>query len=131
VSVEGLDTTNLILIVLAAASVVQTLVIVGIAIGALRAYRATTRLLETKLTPSLLRLEGLLTNLEHTSAVVRTKTDDMNRALESARHTATHLGAVMWPRAAMVAGVAGGVLGVIKRWRAARRAQPKVTVVAG
>lgn len=128
---ERLDTTNVILIVLAAAGVVQTIVVVAAAIGALRAYRATTELLETKVTPSLLRLEGLLTNLERTSAVVRTRTDEMSRALESARHTATRLGVVMWPRAAMVAGVAGGVLGVIRRWRAARRAQPKVTVVAG
>ena len=55
----------------------------------------------------------------------------MSRALDSARYTASHLGAVMWPRAAVVAGVAGGVLGAIKRWRAARRTQPNVTVVAG
>ena len=128
---ERLDTTNVMLIVLAAASVVQTLVIVGLAIGAVRAYRATVVSIDAKLTPTLLRVEGVLRNLEHTSAVVRTRTDDMSRALESARHTAGHVGAMMWPRAAVVAGVAGGVLGAVRRWRAGRRAQPDVTVVAG
>jgi hypothetical protein len=128
---ERLDTTNLILIVLAAASVLQTLIVIGIGIGALRAYRATTDTFDAKLTPVLLRLEGVLTNLEHTSAVVRTHTDDVSRALDRVQSTAGHLGSVMWPRAAMVAGVAGGVLGAVKRWRAVRRRQPDVTIVAG
>lgn len=128
---ERLDTTNLILIVLAAASVIQTLVVVGVAYGALRAYQSTARLLDAKLTPSLLRLERVLTNLEHTSAIVRTRTEDVDRAIDSVGSTATRLGAVMWPRAAMVAGVAGGVLGMVRRWRAARRARADVTVVAG
>ena len=126
-----LAATNWILIVLAAASVVQTAAIIAIAVGAVRAYREMTKLVDAKVVPSLLRLEGVLTNLEHTSAVVRTRTDDVGRAIDSARQTATHLGAVMWPRAAVVAGVAGGVLGVVKRWRAARRTQPRGTVVAG
>jgi hypothetical protein len=128
---ERLDTTNIILIVLAAASLVQTLVVIGVAFGAFRAYQATTKLLDAKLTPSLLRLEGVLTNLEHTSAIVRTRTDDMSRAIDTVGSTATRLGAVMWPRAAMVAGVAGGVVGVVRRWRAARHAHRDVTVVAG
>jgi hypothetical protein len=128
---ERLDTTNLILIVLATASVVQTLIVVGIGIGALRAYRMTTETLDAKLTPVLLRLEGVLTNLEHTSAVVRTRTDDVSRALDRVHHTAGRLGSVVWPRAAMVAGIAGGVLGAAKRWRAVRRRQSDVTVVAG
>lgn len=126
-----LAATNWILLVLAAASLVQTLVVIAAAIGALRAYRETVKLVDAKLTPALWRIEGVLTNLEHTSAVVRTRTDDVSRALDTARHTATHLGAVMWPRAAVVAGVAGSVLGVVKRWRAARRTQPNGTVVAG
>jgi hypothetical protein len=129
--VTDLAATNWILIVIAAASVVQVLVVIAFALGALRAYRETTKLVDAKLTPALLRLEGVLINLERTSAVVRTRTDDVNRALDSARHTATRVGAVMGPRAAMVAGVAGGVLGLVKRWRAARRTQPKGTVVAG
>lgn len=128
---EQLETTNVILSVLAAASVVQTLFVIGIGIGALRAYRATTDTLDAKLTPVLLRLEGVLTNLEHTSALVRTRTDDVSRALDRVQNTAGHLGSVMWPRAAVVAGVAGGVLGAVKRWRAGRRRQPDVTIVAG
>jgi hypothetical protein len=139
---ERLDTTNVILIVLAAASIVQTLLVIGVALGAMRAYQAATRTLDTRLTPLLLRLEGVLTNLEHTSAVVRTRTDDMSRAIDSVQNTAGRVSAVMWPRAAMVAGVAGGVFGVMKRWRAARREpgraprvidskQSQPTVVAG
>jgi hypothetical protein len=88
-------------------------------------------LVDAKVAPSLVRLEGVLTNLEHTTAVVRTRTDDVNRALDTARDTASNLGAVMWPRAAVVAGVAGSVLGAMKRWRTTRRAQPKKSVVAG
>jgi hypothetical protein len=129
--VNDLVATNWILLVLMTASVLQLAMVIAIGVGALRAYRETTKLIDAKLTPALMRLEGVLTNLEHTSAVVRTRTDDVSRALDSARHTATQLGAVMWPRAAMVAGVAGGVLGVVKRWRAARRTQPNGTVVAG
>jgi hypothetical protein len=128
-SMERLDTTNVILIVLAAMSVVQTLVVVWVAVRALRAYEAAAGMLDAKLTPVLLRLEGVLTNLEHTSAVVRTRTDDVSRALDRIESTAGHFGAVVWPRAAMVAGVAGGVIGAIKRWR--RRAQSHVRVVAG
>jgi hypothetical protein len=128
---ERLDTTNFILVVLAVMSVLQTLVTVAIAIGALRAYGTATAALDTKLTPLLLRLEGVLINFEHTSAVVRTRTDDVSRAFNSVQSTAGRLGAVMLPRTAMVFGVAGGVLGIVKRWRTARRAQPQVTVVAG
>ena len=128
---ERLDTTNIILVVLAVMSVLQTLVVVGVTVGALRAYRGAAQTLEAKLTPLLLRVEGVLTNLEHTSAVVRTRTDDVSRAFNSVQNTASRLGAVMLPRTALVVGVAGGVLGMVKRWRTARRAQPKVTVVAG
>jgi hypothetical protein len=128
---ERLDTTNFILVVLAVMSVLQTLVTVAIAIGALRAYGTATAALDAKLTPLLLRLEGVLINFEHTSAVVRTRTDDVSRAFNSVQSTAGRLGAVMLPRTAMVFGVAGGVLGIVKRWRTARRAQPQVTVVAG
>jgi hypothetical protein len=128
---DSVTTTNVILLVLAVASVAQTVLLVAVALGAMRAYRELTRLVEAKVAPSLLRLEGVLTNLEHTSAVVRTRTDDVSRALDSARQTASHLGAVMWPRAAVVAGVAGGVLGAIRRWRAGRRTQPNANVVAG
>jgi len=131
VGMERLDTTNNILIVLAAMSVLQTLVVIGVAVGAWRVYQSAVQTLDAKLRPLLLRLEGLLINLEHTSAVVRTRTDDVSRAINSVQGTAGRLGAVMWPRAAMVVGVAGGVLGVVKRWRTARRAQPRVTVVAG
>ena len=128
---ERLDTTNIILIVLAAMSVLQTFLVIGVAVGAWRAYQVAAQSLDAKLTPLLLRLEGLLINLEHTSAVVRTRTDDVSRAITSVQGTAGRLSAAMFPRAAMVAGVAGGVLGMVKRWRTARRAQPKVTVVAG
>jgi len=129
--VERLDTTNIILAVLAVMSVVQTVVIVGVALGARRAYRATAATLDAKVAPALARLEGVLTNLEHTSAVVRTRTDDVNRALDAMQNTAGRVGAAMWPRAAMVAGIAGGVLGAVKRWRGRTRTQRDVTIVAG
>jgi CRP-like cAMP-binding protein len=128
---DSVTTTNVILVVLAVASVMQTALLIAGGLAAVRAYREVTRLVEDTVAPSLRRLEGVLTNLEHTSAVVRTRTDDVSRALDSARQTASHLGAVMWPRAAVVAGVAGGVLGAFRRWRAGRRTQRDVNVVAG
>ena len=128
---ERLDTTNIILSVLAVMSVLQTLVSVGGAVVALRAYQTVAQTLDTKLTPLLLRLEGLLINLEHTSAVVRTRTDESAAQSTACKAARDVFGAVMWPRAAMVAGVAGGVLGMVKRWRTSRRAQPNVTVIAG
>jgi hypothetical protein len=125
---ERLDTTNVILIVLATLSVVQTIVAIGFALAARRAYQSAARMFDTRLTPVMLRLEGVLANLEHTSAVVRTRTDDVGRALDRVHTTAGHLSS-MWPRAAVVVGVAGGVLSAVKRWRAAGRRQSDVTVV--
>ena len=55
--------------------------------------------------------------------MVRTRTDDVNRALDTVQDTATRIGSVVWPRAAYVAGVAGGVVGLARRWRATRRAR--------
>ena len=121
--------TSFYLIVLAVTSVLQTLVVIGAAVGALRAYQTLARTLEAKLTPLVLRLEGVLINLEHKCAAMRTRTDDVSRAINNVQGTAGRLGAVMWPRAAMVA-FAGGMLGMVKRWRTTRRAQPTVTGVA-
>jgi hypothetical protein len=128
---ERLDTTNIILIVLAAASVIQTLLIAVAAVAAVRAYQTAARTLDARLTPVLFRVEGVLNNLEHTSAVVRTRTDDVSRAIDSVQSSAGRLGVVMWPRGAMVAGVAGAVLSVVKHWRASRRARLKTTVEEG
>jgi hypothetical protein len=128
---ERLDTTNIILVMLATASVVQTLVAIAVAIAGFRAYQAATYALDTKLSPLLLRVEGVLTNLEHTSAVVRTRTDDVSRAIDSVNDTAGRLGALVWPRAAVAAGLAGGLLRMLKRWRAARRMHSNMSIVEG
>jgi hypothetical protein len=117
---EGLGTTNVMLGILAAMSVIQTVVVLALAYGALRAYQSTSRLLEAKLSPSLLRIEGVLANLEKTAAVVRTRTEGLDHALGSARDAAARVGTVMWPRATVVASVAEGVLGAVRRWRAGR-----------
>ena len=126
---ERLDTTNMILIVLAVASIVQILLAIAAMVGAYRAYYATTETLNAKLTPVLVRLEAVLANLEHTSTVMRTRTDDMNRAIDSVGNTASRLSAAVWPRAAMAAGVAGGVVKMIKQWRTRRTS--KMSVVEG
>ncbi len=128
---ERLDTTNMILVVLAIASVVQTLFMIAAAIAVFRTYQGATHTLDTKLSPLLLRVEGVLTNLEHTSAVVRTRTDDVSRAIDSVNDTAGRLGALVWPRAAVAAGVAGGLLRMVKRWRAPRRTQSNMSIVEG
>jgi hypothetical protein len=117
---DGFGTTNVILGILAAMSVIQTIVVLALAYGALRAYQSTSRLLESKLSPSLVRIEGLLANLEKTAAVVRTRTEDLDQALGSARDAAARVGTVVWPRATVVASVAEGVLGAVRRWRTGR-----------
>lgn len=127
---DGLSTTNWMLGILAVASVIQTCVLLGVAVGAYKAYQLATRAIETKLTPSIMRLEGLLANLEHTAAVVRTRTENVDHALGTARNAAARLGTV-WPRAAVAASVAGGVVGAVRRWRAGRGASESVKVVAG
>jgi hypothetical protein len=126
---DGLGTTNVILGILAAMSVIQTLVVLALAYGALRAYQSTSRLLESKLSPSLMRIEGLLANLEKTAAVVRTRTEDLDQALGSARDTAARVGTAMWPRATVVASVAEGVLGAVRRWRTGRNRGDRAAVV--
>lgn len=127
---ERLDTTNLILIVVAIASVIQTVVVVTAVVATYRAYQEAARVLETTVAPALTRLETTLASLERTSAAIRSRTDDVGRTLETVQG-ATRLGAVLGPRAAVLAGVAGGVLGVVRRWRDRRRARANVTVVAG
>lgn len=127
---DELSMTNWILGILAVASVIQTFVLLGMAFGAYKAYQLTIHSIETKLTPSIMRLEGLLANLEHTAAVVRTRTEDVDHALGTARNAAARLGTA-WPRAAVAASVAGGVVSAVRRWRAGRGAGESVKVVAG
>ncbi len=87
--------------------------------------------IECTLTPSLLRVEQVLANLEKTTAVVRTRTERVDHAIDSARDVASSFGTAVWPKAAVVASVAGGVLGAVRRWRAGRGAHGNVKMIAG
>lgn len=114
---ERLDTTNVLLGVLAFASLAHALLLAVLAYGAYRAVRSASHLVDARLLPSLSRLEGVLANLERTSHVVQHNADDVARALTAVGNVATRVSAVMWPRTTLAASVAGGVLGAVRRWR--------------
>lgn len=90
----------------------------------------TAHVMDTKFAPALVRIEMLLSSLQETSAVVRTRTGDMSRAVNAVQDAAGQIGAAPWPRATVAAGLAGGLLSIVRRRRLSRRT-PEMKVVAG
>ena len=78
----------------------------------------------------MVRIEMLLSRLEETSTIVRTRTDDMSRAVNAVQDAAGLIGAALWPRATVAAGLAGGLLNIVRRRRVSRRT-PETKVVEG
>jgi hypothetical protein len=112
---ESLLTTNVMPIVLVVASLVQTALLAALGLALRRLHEDTTRAVDERLTPALLRAERVLTNLEHVATTVRERSDDVSRAMHSVQHAATRVGAVLGPRAAVAASVAGGLLSAVQR----------------
>jgi hypothetical protein len=105
---ESLLTTNVMLIVLVVASLVQTALLAALGLALRRLHEDTTRAVDERLTPALLRAE-------HVATTVRERSDDVSRAMHSVQHAATRVGAVLGPRAAVAASVAGGLLSAVQR----------------
>jgi hypothetical protein len=82
-----LGTTNVLLLVMAIVSVLEALLILGLAIGGYRAYSRMMRLLETveerHIGPLTLRANAILDDLKRVSTTVRDETDRANHAIHS------------------------------------------------
>ena len=83
---EGnLDTTNLLLGIMAAVSVLEGLVLIGLAVGAWIAYRRVTtlmtRLEERQIAPAMVRVNGILDEVKVVANHVRADTERVEEAI--------------------------------------------------
>jgi hypothetical protein len=85
-----LGTTNVILMVMAAASVLEALIIIGLAVFGYRAYSRSMQVLEgleeRHLVPLAARANAILDDLKRVSTTVRDETDRANHAIHSTIH---------------------------------------------
>jgi hypothetical protein len=82
-----LDTTNLILGVIAAVSVLEALLVVGVAIAAFIVYRRTMDLIngfeQRHVTPAMARVNSILDDVKSVSEKVKEETYRVDRAIHS------------------------------------------------
>jgi len=85
---QGLGTTNLLLGIMAAVSVLEALVLIGIAVAGYLVYSRLTALMkdldERHVAPAMLRVNAILDDVKGVSATVR---DETNRIDVAIRHT--------------------------------------------
>ena len=83
----NLSTTNLILGIMAAVSVLEALVVVGVGVGAYIAYRRVMDLVngleERQIAPAMLRVNAILDDLKHVSEKVKEETERVDHAIRS------------------------------------------------
>lgn len=83
----NLGTTNLILLVMAVVSVLEALLLIGLAVAGYRAYSRTMQLLEgleeRHVTPLAARVNAILDDLRSVSNTVRDETERANYAIQS------------------------------------------------
>jgi hypothetical protein len=86
-AVGNLDTTNLILGFMAALSVLEALLLIGIGIGVFKAYRRVMDLangIETwQIAPAIARVNAILDDLKNVSATVKEETERVDHAIRS------------------------------------------------
>ena len=84
---EGLATTNIMLGVMAAVSVLEALVIIGAAVAGYFAYRQVTTLVsgieERQVAPAMIRINAILDDLRAVSMTVKDETDRVDTAIRS------------------------------------------------
>jgi hypothetical protein len=82
-----LATTNLLLGIMAAVSVLEALVIVGLAIGGFMAYKRVTEVVNgieaRQVAPAMLRVNAILDDLKAVSATVKEETERVDQAIHS------------------------------------------------
>ena len=83
----NLDTTNLLLGVMAVLSVLEALLLIGVGVGALRAYRRVMTLVngieERHISPTMARVNAILDNLNNVSATVKQETERVDHAIRA------------------------------------------------
>jgi hypothetical protein len=83
----NLDTTNLMLGIIAAVSVLEALLIVGLAIGGLIAYRRVMTVVNgleaRQVAPAMARVVAILDDLKSVSATVKEETGRMDEAIHT------------------------------------------------
>jgi hypothetical protein len=85
---ENLATTNVILAIMAAVSVLEALVLIGVGVGAYIVYRRVMNLIngieERQVAPAMARVNAILDDVKQVSARVKEETDRVDQAI---RHT--------------------------------------------
>lgn len=83
----NLETTNLLLGIMAAVSVLQALLIIGLAVAGLKAYRrvmtAVDGIEQRQMAPSVARLNAILDDIKSVSATIKRETDRMDDAIQA------------------------------------------------
>ena len=83
----NLDTTNLLLGIMAVVSVLEALLLIGVGVGVLMAYRRVMTLVngieDRQIAPAMARVNAILGNLESVSATVKQKTERVDHAIRS------------------------------------------------
>lgn len=84
---ENLATTNLLLGIMAAVSVLEALLLIGIGVGAYMAYRKVTTLVEglerRHVVPAMTRVNAILDDAKEVSARVRAEAERVDAAIHS------------------------------------------------
>lgn len=83
----NLDTTNLLLGIMAAVSVLEALLLIGVGVGATMAYRRVMTLVngieERQIAPAMARVNAILDNLRNVSATVKEETERVDQAIRA------------------------------------------------
>ena len=83
----NLDTTNLLLGIMAVVSVIEALLLIGVGVGAMMAYRRVMTLVngieERQLAPAMARVNAILDNLRNVSATVKEETERVDQAIRA------------------------------------------------
>jgi len=81
----NLDTTNLLLGIMAAVSLLEAILLIGVGVGAFMAYRKVTTLIEgleqRHVVPAMARVNAILDDARVVSAKVRAETDRVDTAI--------------------------------------------------
>ena len=83
----NLDTTNVLLGIMAVVSVLEALLLIGVGVGAWMAYRRVMTLVngieERQIAPAMARVNAILDNLKNVSATVKQETERVDNAIRA------------------------------------------------
>ena len=111
-----LGTTNLFLGIMAAVSVLQAVLVIGVAIAGIIAYRRVMALLasvqEQQIAPAMIRVNAILDDVRSVSATVKAETERVDDAIHSTMDRVDHtVDRVRWNVRARTSRIIGFVRG--------------------